>query len=154
MELKSTLKIYDEADISAGPGVVKGHSPKVLAGSEEHPSEKITVRLVSFEPGTLEHLHWHLIEVFYYVISGSAVMKDIEGRSYNIGPGNVIYAPPGIAGAHEWDIQEQLQLIAIRATTDPERMIQITVDKSSRESRIDFDYLVNRSGAKFEKSLY
>jgi hypothetical protein len=25
-------------------------------------------------------MHWHLIEVFYYVISGRAVLTDIEGN--------------------------------------------------------------------------
>jgi hypothetical protein len=31
-------------------------------------------------------------------------MRDIGGNSYPIGPGSAIYAPPGIAGSHEWEI--------------------------------------------------
>lgn len=154
MELKSTLKVYNESDLEAGPGVVKGQTQKLLIGTDERPGERLRVILASFESGTHEHLHWHLIEAFYYVMSGTAVMTDIEGRQYDIGPGSVIYAPPGIAGSHSWEIKERLQLIAVRATTDPERTIQFTVDKSSKESKIEFDYLISREGAKFKKSLY
>jgi mannose-6-phosphate isomerase-like protein (cupin superfamily) len=114
--------------------------------------------LASFKPGTLEHLHWHLTEAFHYVISGRATVRDIEGRTYDVGPGSIIYAPPGIAGSHEWEVKEELKLIAFRATTDPERNLQIWVDRSTRESRIDFDHLVGdvvAGGAvNFRKSLY
>lgn len=81
-------------------------------------------------------------------------MTDIEGKQYDIAPGSVIYAPPGIAGSHSWEIKERLRLIAVRATTDPERTIQFTVDKSTKESSIELDYLISREGAKFKKSLY
>ena len=154
MKPKSTIRVFNEAEVQAGPGVVQGQTLKPLAGDDAHPSERITVRLASFKPGTLEHLHWHLIEVFYYVISGRAIMRDIGGNSYPIGPGSAIYTPPGIAGSHEWEIQEPLQLISIRATTDPEKMIQFTVDKTTQESKIEFDYLIKRNGAQFKKSLY
>ena len=153
MELKSTLRVFNEGDLRPKPGIVPGQTLKRLAGDDEHPSERIFAALASFIPGTFEGLHWHLIEAFYYVISGRAVLTDIEGRSYDIGPGSVIYAPPGIAGSHEWDIKEQLQLIAVRATTDPEKTVQFTVEKSTKESCIGVDYFLKRGGAKF-KSLY
>ena len=154
MELKSTLRVFNEADLEPQPAIVQGQTGKHLIGVPERPSEKLWVALASFKPGTVESLHWHLIEVFYYVISGRAVMRDIEGKSYDIGPGSVIYAPAGIAGSHEWDIKEQLRLIAIRATVDPEKLMQFEVDKSNKESSIEFDLLVNRfKGAEF-KSLY
>ena len=153
MELKSTLRVFNQAEVSEGPGVVKGQTLKRLAGNAQYPTEKVMVGLASFKPGTLEQLHWHLIEVFYYVISGRAVMRDIEGRTYDIGPGSVIYAPAGIAGSHEWEIKEQLQLLSVRATTDPEKNIQFEVDKVTKESSIGFEYLMSRGGAKF-KSLY
>ena len=112
------------------------------------------VGLAIFNLGTLEHLHRHLIEVFYYVISGRAVMTDIEGKTYGIGPGSVIYAPPGIESSHEWHIKESLQLIAIRASTDPEKNIQFTVDKKTLQSSIDFEYMERRGAVKIKKSLY
>ena len=158
MEVKSTLKVFSETDVPAGPGVVPGHRTKRLAGTPERPSERIRAMLASFEPGTLEHLHWHLVEAFYYVISGRAIVRDIEGNTHNVGPGSVLYAPPGIAGSHGWEAKEKLQLLVIRATTDPERIIQIIVDQSTKESKIKLDQLVDDSvgggGVKSRKSLY
>ncbi len=84
------------------------------------------------------------------LMSGRAIVRDIEGRSYDIGPGSVIYAPPGIAGSHEWEVIEQVQLISPRATTEPERGIQFTVDKNSKVSSIEFDHLLRRGGSRFE----
>ena len=154
MKLKSTLRIFNESEVSWGPGIVQGQSFKRIAGGEKTPTERVMVGLASFKPGTLEHLHWHLVEVFYYVISGRAVMTDIEGKTYDLGPGSVIYAPPGIEGSHEWNIKEQLQLIAVRATTDPEKNIQFTVDKKTLQSSIDFEYMERRGAVKIKKSLY
>jgi mannose-6-phosphate isomerase-like protein (cupin superfamily) len=155
MEIKSTLKVFNEADIVGAPGVVgQGQLLKQLAGSAEHPSERLTVALVSFEPGTHEHLHWHLIEVFYYVISGRAVMKDIEGKTHDIRPGSVVYASPGIAGSHSWEIKERLQLIAIRATADPEKTIQFDVDPITQESTMPVERLAKRQAISLKKSLY
>ena len=56
----------------------------------------------SYKPGTHEQLHWHPIEACYYVISGHATVRNFEGKEHEVGPGSIIYAPPGIEGAHEW----------------------------------------------------
>ncbi len=154
MGLKSTLKVFNEGDVPAVPGLVSGQEIKRLAGSADHPSERLTVVLASFKAGVHEKLHWHLVEVFYYVVSGRAVMTDIEGKTRDIGPGSVVYASPGIAGAHSWDIKEPLQLIAVRATADPEKNIQFDVDLAAGQSSVSIDYLVERQAADFPKSLY
>ena len=155
MEIQSTLKVFNETDVVGTTGVVgPGQLVKQLAGNAEHPSERLTVMLVSFEAGLHEHLHWHLIEVFYYVISGRAVMKDIGGRSHDIGPGSVIYASPGIAGSHSWDIKERLQLLAIRATADPEKTIQFDVDEATKMSTMPVERLAKRQAIHIKKSLY
>jgi len=154
MELKSTLKVFNEADVPSAPGIAQGQEIKRLAGSADHPSERLTVNLASFKPGTYEELHWHLVEKFYYVISGRAVMTDIEGKTHDIGPGSVVYATPGIAASHSWDIKEPLQLISIRASTDPETNIQFDVDLAARQSSVSIDYLVERQATNFKKSLY
>jgi mannose-6-phosphate isomerase-like protein (cupin superfamily) len=154
MEMKSTLRVFHEAEVAAAPGVTEGQTLKQIAGSATHPTERITVRLASFQPGTHENLHWHLIEAFYYVISGRAVMKDIEGKSYEIGPGSVVYAPPGIAASHSWEIKEALQLVSVRATTDSEKTIQFDVDPSTKGSSIALKDLVKRQAINFKKSLY
>ena len=81
MDIKTTLKVFNERDITGVPGVVpQGQIVKQLVGNAAHPTERLTVSLVTFQPGTHEKLHWHLIEVFYYVISGRASMTDIEGN--------------------------------------------------------------------------
>ena len=153
MELKSTLKVFNEGDIDAVPGVIGGQKQKRLIGVDERPSERIKVVLASYKADSLEPLHWHPIEALYFVVSGKAVVRDIEGNCFDAGPGTVIYAPAGIAGSHEWYVPEQLQLIAVCATTDLERKLQFTVDKHTLSSKIEFDELIKRGGANF-KSLY
>jgi mannose-6-phosphate isomerase-like protein (cupin superfamily) len=155
MEIKSTLKVFNQSEVQGVQGVVgRGQLVKQLAGNAEHPSERLTVSLVTFEPGMHENLHWHLIEVFYYVISGRAVMKDIEGKSYDLGPGSVVYASPGIAGSHSWEIKERLQLMGIRATADPEKTIQFDVDPATQESTMPVDRLAKRQAISLKKSIF
>jgi mannose-6-phosphate isomerase-like protein (cupin superfamily) len=155
MGISSTLKIFNESEVAGTPGVVgPGQLVKQLVGNAEHPTERLTVSLVTFEAGLHEHLHWHLIEVFYYVISGRAVMNDIEGRSYEVGPGSVIYASPGIAGSHSWDIREKLQLMSVRATAEAEKTIQFDVDPVTRESTMPVERLARRDALSLKKSLY
>ena len=155
MEIKSTLRVFNESEVKAFPGVVpRGQMVKQLAGNAERPTERLTVSVVTFEAGVHEHLHWHLLEVFYYVISGRAEMKDIEGKTYELGPGSVIYASPGIAGSHSWDIKEKLQLMSIRASADPEKMIQFDVDLVTQASTMPVERLARRQALSFKKSLY
>ena len=154
MELKSTLQVFNESQLTASPGSAQGQMTKRLAGSAEHPSERIGVILASYKPGSIEHLRWHFVESFHYIISGRGILRDIEGKSHPVGPGDVVYAPPGILGSHEWEIKEDLQLISIKATTDPEKIIQFTVDKSTMESKVDLDYFIKRGAAALKKSLY
>jgi quercetin dioxygenase-like cupin family protein len=152
-KLKSTLKVYNADDLKGKEGHGKGHVQKVLVGNDERPSERLRASLNTFEPGTYIPLHWHPIEGIYCCIAGRAILKDVEGKSYEIVPPKFIYISPGIACAHEWEVKEKLQLIAVRATTAPEKNIQFTVDKSNMRSFIEFDYLVEQAGASF-KSFY
>ena len=155
MEIKSTLKVFNQSDVTGVPGVVhQGQIVKQLVGNTERPTERLTVSLVNFEPGTHEKLHWHLIEVFYYVISGRAVMTDIEGNAYDLGPGSVIYAGPGLAGSHSWTIKEKLQLLGVRATADPEKTIQFDVDPATKQSTIAAERLNRRQAISLKKSFY
>ena len=157
-ELKSTLKVFNESEIDGGGakvGVdVKAiQSRKILLGNDDRPSERLRVHLNIFKPGTKVPLHWHLIEAVYYVIRGRAVMEDIEGKKHEVGPGGVVYYPAGIAGAHSWEIKEEMELISIRATTERQKLIQFSVDKTTKESSIKFDDVIRCGGAEF-KSLY
>lgn len=153
MEVKSTLVVFNERELKAQPGVTEGQTIKPLVGNSKHPTDRIRVALASYKPDTVELLHWHPIEAFYYVTAGHAIVRDIEGREYEASAGTVIYAPPGIAGSHEWQANEGLQLLAVRATTESVRKMQFTVDKATKRSYIDLDELARRGGVSF-KSHY
>jgi mannose-6-phosphate isomerase-like protein (cupin superfamily) len=154
MELKSTLRVISESDYEGTRGVTEGQTYKRLVGCPEVvATDRVRLGRASYLPGTYEQLHWHPIEACYYVISGHATVRDIEGRKYEVGPGSIIYAPPGIAGAHEWQVKEGLELLDIRATTESNRKMQFTVDRETKRSYIDFDELVKREGVSF-KSHY
>lgn len=150
MEIESTLQVFNKDQITEIPGVVEGQTLRPLIGCPEHPSERVRVAVATFKAGTHEHLHWHAIEVFYYVMAGSAIVRDYHGKEYNVGPGSAIYARPGIAGSHEWQVGEHgLQLLSIRATTDGHRRMQFTVDRETKRSFIELDELAVMDGVSF-----
>ena len=153
VEVKSTLMVCNQSELKAQTGVTAGQTLKALVGNAERPTDRIRVALATYQPNTVEDLHWHPIEAFYYVISGHAIVRDVKGKEYEAGPGTAIYAPPGIAGAHEWEVKEGLQLLSVRATTESVRKLQFTVDKETMRSYIDLDELARRGGVSF-KSLY
>ena len=153
MDVKPTLQVINEAGIEARPGVTKGQTLKPIVGHPDRPTDRVRVALATYEAGTVEHLHWHPIEAFYFVISGHAIVRDFQGNEYEAGPGTSIYAPAGIAGAHEWEVKESLQLVSFRASTDPARKMQFTVDKETKRSYIELEELARRGGVSF-KSHY
>ena len=153
MEVKSTLQVVNEASLKWQTGVTDGQTIKALVGHADRPTDRIRTALATYEPGTIEALHWHPIEAFYFVISGHATVRNIEGEEFEVGPGSYIYAPPGIAGAHEWEVKESLQLLSMRASTESVRKMQFTVDKKTKRSYIDLDELARRGGISF-KSHY
>ncbi len=153
MEIKSTLVVVNEKEIKSQGGVTAGQTLQPIIGNAERPTDRIRVALASFDPGTIEALHWHPIEAFYYVISGRATVRDFEGKEYDAGPGTSIYAPAGIAGAHEWEVKESMQLLSVRASTESAKKLQFTVDKETKRSSIELDELIRRDGVNF-KSHY
>jgi mannose-6-phosphate isomerase-like protein (cupin superfamily) len=153
MEVKSTLRVIDQANVKARGGVTDGQTLKPIVGFADTPTDRIRIALATYKAGTLEALHWHPIEAFYYIISGHAIVRNIEGEEFHVGGGTGIYAPPGIAGAHEWEVKESLQLLSVRASTEPDRKMQFTVDKATKRSYIDLEELVKRGGVSF-KSHY
>jgi mannose-6-phosphate isomerase-like protein (cupin superfamily) len=153
-KVKSTLQVFNQSDVPLSPGVVKGLMIRKLAGSAEHPSERISVGLATFEAGTHEHLHWHLIETFHYIVAGRGIVRDIEGNTFEVGPGDIVYGPPGMRGSHEWEAKETLQLLTIKATNAPERAIQFNIDRETMESKADLDYLIDRGAADMKESFY
>lgn len=150
MELESTLRIINKSQVKELPGVVEGQVVQPLVGVPDFPSERVRVAVATFRPGTHEELHWHAIEVFYYVMAGSAIVRDYHGKEYNVGPGSAIYAPPGIAGSHEWQVGENgLQLLSIRATLEGHKRMQFTVDRDTKRSFIELEELAKMDGVSF-----
>lgn len=154
MKLKSALKVFSQSEVPQSPGVIRGLTIKRLAGSTLHPSERINVGLATFAAGTHEHLHWHMIETFHYVLSGQAVVRDIEGNSYTVSAGDVVYGPPGLRGAHEWDVKEALQILTIKATNAAERAIQFNLEGETLQSQAELQYLIERGAADMKESFY
>ena len=154
MEVKSTLRVINQADCPGRRGVTDGQTYQRMVGCPEIvETDRVRLGRATYQPGTYEQLHWHPIEACYYVISGHATVRNIEGTEYDVGPGSMIYAPPGIAGAHEWEVKESLELLDIRATNETNRKIQYTVDKQTMRSYIDLEDLAYRDALSF-KSHY
>ena len=150
MEIKSSLKLVNPADIESKPGMGrKGHTIQALIGTDI-PTDRMRVTLATYEPNVLEKLHWHPIEAFYFMLSGHAVVRDIEGNEMELGPGMAIYCPAGIAGAHEWETRDHVQLLAFRGTQESNRKLQFTVDKDTKRSYIELEDLVLSDGVQFE----
>jgi len=153
MEVKSTLRVIDASTLSAEEGVTDGQTIKRIVGHAAVPTDRVRIGLATYTAGAYEQLHWHPIEAYYFVVSGHATVRDFEGKEYPVGPGSSIYAPAGIAGAHEWEVKESLQLLSVRATTEPDRKPQFTVDKKTKRSYIDLEELAKRGALSF-KSHY
>ena len=82
MNIESTLRVINQAQVKEFPGVVEGQTLRPLVGCPEFPSERIRASVATFKPGVHELLHWHAIEVFYYVLAGSAIVRDYHGKEY------------------------------------------------------------------------
>ena len=154
MDVRPTLRVINQAEVKEVPGIVNGQTLRPLVGVPEFPSERVRAAVATFKPGVHELLHWHAIEVFYYVLAGSAIVRDYHGKEYPVGPGSAIYAPAGIAGSHEWQVgKEGLQLLSIRAALEGHKRMQFTVDRETRRSSIELEELAVMDGVSF-KSQY
>lgn len=149
MDVRSTLRVMQQADIPGRPGVTVGQTYQALIGVAERPTDRIRLGRATYAPGSLETIHWHPIEALYYVVSGEGRVRDIEGTEYPVRGGSLVYAPAGIAGSHEWEVPETLELLDIRATNDASRKLQFTVDLQTKRSYIDLDELEKREAISF-----
>ena len=95
-----------------------------------------------------------MIETFHYIVAGSGVVRDIEGKSWKVGPGDVVFGPAGLRGAHEWIVKKSLSLLTIKGTTSAERAIQFNIDRKTKVSSADMQYLIERGVADMKGSFY
>ena len=150
MEIASTLKVIEPATVQSGPGVIEGQKLQRIIGCKDSvATDRLRLAIATYKPGAIEPLHWHPIEAAYFILSGNAIVRDIEGREYHVGAGTTIYAPAGIAGSHEWEVKDSLQILSIRGTPEAVRKLQFTVDKETQRSYIDIDELAKRDGLSF-----
>jgi mannose-6-phosphate isomerase-like protein (cupin superfamily) len=150
MDVQSTLRVIHQAEVKEVPGIVQGQTLRPLVGVPEFPSERVRAAVATFKPGVHELLHWHAIEVFYYVLAGSAIVRDYHGNEYPVRPGSAIYAPAGIAGSHEWQVgADGLQLLSIRAALEGHKRMQFTVDRDTKRSYIELEELAVMDGVSF-----
>jgi mannose-6-phosphate isomerase-like protein (cupin superfamily) len=149
VEVRATLQVHHQRDVEGGPGPAEGQTYQRLIGTDDRPTDRVRLGRSTYRAGTIEQLHWHPIEALYYVVSGSATVRDVEGREFEVEPGSFVYAPAGLAGAHEWDIREQLELLDIRGTNETSRKLQFTVDRATLRSSIDVEELARRDGLEF-----
>ena len=154
VDVQPTLRVISEKDFPGRRGVTDGQTYQRLVGwPEVQKTDRVRLGRATYKPGTYEQLHWHPIEACYYVISGHATVRNFKGEEFEVSAGSIIYAPAGIAGAHEWEVKESLELLDIRATNETDKKIQYTVDKETKRSYIDIEDLAYREALSF-KSHY
>jgi mannose-6-phosphate isomerase-like protein (cupin superfamily) len=150
-DVEPNLKVLHEADFPGGRGVTDGQTYQRLIGWPGcQATDRVRIGRATYEAGTVEKLHWHPIEACYYVISGHATVRNLNGDEFEVGAGSMIYAPAGIAGSHEWEVKESLELLDIRATNITNRKMQFTVDKETKRSYIDLEDVAYREAITFE----
>jgi len=149
VEVRSTLQVHHVDDVPGGPGPAEGQIYQRLIGDDDRPTDRLRLGRSTHRPGTVEQLHWHPIEALYYVVSGSAIVRDVEGNEHEVRPGSLVYAPAGLAGAHEWEVRDNLELLDIRATNETSRKLQFTVDPATLRSSIGLEELARRDGINF-----
>jgi quercetin dioxygenase-like cupin family protein len=148
-KLNPVLQVRHQSDVAGRVGVVPGQQYQTLLGDGEYATDRVRLGRATYQPRTLEPLHWHPIEALYYVIAGSATVRNVVGEEFPVSAGSFIYAPAGLEGAHEWEVGDHLELLDIRATNVTNRKFQFTVDKSTMRSYIDLSELERRGGLNF-----
>ena len=149
MVVHARLQVLNQREVPGGPGPAEGQTYQRLIGAEDRPTDRVRLGRATYRSGALEQLHWHPIEALYYVISGSAIVRDVEGHEFEVGPGSLVYAPAGLEGAHEWDVRDSLELLDIRATNETSSKLQFTVDRTTLQSSISVEELARRDGLSF-----
>lgn len=113
------MKVVNIRDIQGGIGVIPEQSMRRLFGCPEILTDRLRVGHATYMPRSIEELHWHPIEAFYCILSGHAIVRDIEGKDHKVSAGSFLYCPPGIADAHQREVKESLERLANRSSIEP-----------------------------------
>jgi hypothetical protein len=144
-QLKTTLNFQQVQDLKAVPGQAgKGHTVRRLVGGKVTPTEQVEYLWHEYEQGVREPLHWHIHEMAYYIVSGKAVLRDIRGKTHDLAPVTLVYAPAGISGAHSFEAKTKLEMLEldVYAEIDGPSMPWILVDEKTKMSTIEFESIL------------
>jgi mannose-6-phosphate isomerase-like protein (cupin superfamily) len=67
------------------------------------PTNSFVVSVVALDPGARTRLHFHQVDTFEFVLSGTARVHDQHGNSQVITADTALYYPAGRASAHSWE---------------------------------------------------
>ena len=71
--------------------------------NHQTPTNGLVVGVVALDPGAKSRLHYHQVDTFEFVLSGSARVFDQHGNSQVITADTGIYYPAGRESAHSWE---------------------------------------------------
>ena len=89
-------------EISAASAQVAGISPERLATFEDPsmPAKEFRVQRTIYAPGAENPKHYHTSHVVFYVLEGSGVWVDENGKEATLRPGDSAHARPGTIHSH------------------------------------------------------
>lgn len=88
--------VKNDTDIDLVPVTMEGATNvkmAILIGSDEK-SSNIVMRLFHIEPGGHTPYHSHPYEHVVRIISGTGAIKDADGTSHSLSPGQSVFVPP------------------------------------------------------------
>lgn len=101
---------------------------KILADRSTGTQNLVVGIYVCNAHSTLE-MHYHKVEEFIYILYGTGVVRDPNGREYKIGPESTIYCAAGSDGAHEFENTGDVPMALLFAHPAPEDPEMISLRK-------------------------
>lgn len=103
------VNLDSDSDNLVTPGYSTGKGP-VLRG------ERLEFVRIRYEKGGGAKAHSHPEEQVFYVLSGRS-RETVGGETYEVGPGEAVYYPPGVE--HATEVLEDMVALSIKVVVDP-----------------------------------
>jgi quercetin dioxygenase-like cupin family protein len=103
------IHYLDEKAEEISEAGAKGIKMRTVIG-EKDGAPNFYMRIVSFEPGGQSPNHSHPWEHENYIIKGRGILE-VDGKTVNVQPGNVIYIPPN--ANHYYQAIDAMELICL-----------------------------------------
>ena len=92
--MKAKIFRAAEADWTEPPGHYSAFSKLLI--NESHGSKYFDFRISSYQPKGYCEVHIHkTAENIYYILKGEGI-TEIDGQRHLVGPGTVVFIPPGV----------------------------------------------------------